>query len=68
MAQQVEDLALSLQWFGLVLWRALHLWPGNFHMLWVQPKTKNKQNNKKQYVAQCCGTAMAVVIECQALF
>ena len=37
-AQKVKDLALSLQWLGLLLWSGLDPWPGNFHMLQVQPK------------------------------
>ena len=42
--QQVKDLALLLQQLGLLLRWALDPWPGNFHMLWVQPKNKTKQN------------------------
>ena len=38
MMQWVKDPALSLEWLGLLLWCWFHLWPGNFHMLWVQPK------------------------------
>ena len=34
MAQQFKDLVLSLPWLGF------DPWPGNFHMLWVQPKNK----------------------------
>ena len=37
-AQQVKDLVLSLQQLGLLLWHESDPWPGNFHMLWVQPK------------------------------
>ena len=33
---QVKDPALSLQWYGF------DPWPRNFHMPWVQPKTKKK--------------------------
>ena len=36
--QQVKDLALSLQWLGLLLWHRLNPHPKNFHMLWGQPK------------------------------
>ena len=36
-AQQVKDLALSL------LWHQFDPWPGNFCMLWVWPKQKQKQ-------------------------
>ena len=35
---QVKNLALSLQWLGLLLWCRFYPWPGNFHVLWVQPK------------------------------
>ena len=34
-AQWVKDLALLLQWLGLLLWQGFSLWPRNFHMLWV---------------------------------
>ena len=35
-AQQVEDLALSL------LWQGFNPWPGNFYVLWVQPKREKR--------------------------
>ena len=38
MAQQVKDLVLSLQWLRSLLWHGFSPWPGNFHMLRVQPK------------------------------
>ena len=38
MAQWVKDLALTLLWLGLLLWRRFNTWPGNFCMFWVQPK------------------------------
>ena len=37
MAHLVKDLALSL------LWCRLNPWPGNFHVLWVQPRKKNEK-------------------------
>ena len=37
-AQGVKDLALSLQWLGLLLWHRFNPWPQNFHMQWVWPK------------------------------
>ena len=40
--QQVKDLALSLQWLGLLLWRGFDPWPGNFHLLWAWPESQNK--------------------------
>ena len=45
-AQQVKDLALSLPWFRLLLWHRFDPWPGNFHMLWLQPKKKKKKKKK----------------------
>ena len=48
-AQWVKDLALSLQWFGLLLWPGFDPWPGKFHMLLVQPQT-SKQTEKNQKV------------------
>ena len=41
-AQQVKDLALSLPWFGSLLWRGFSPWCGNFHMPQVWPKKKIK--------------------------
>ena len=29
----VKDLALSLQWLGLLFWLGFDPWPGHFHML-----------------------------------
>ena len=40
MAEWVKDLALSLQWLGLLLWCMFEPWLGNFHMPWTQPKKK----------------------------
>ena len=45
MAQWVKDPALSVQWLGSLLWQGFHPWPQNFCMLWVQPKTKQKNLN-----------------------
>ena len=42
MVQQGKDLALSLQWFGSVLWYRFDPWLENFHVPWVQPKKKKK--------------------------
>jgi len=41
-AQWVKDPALSLQWFGLLLWYGFNPWPGKFHMPWVPPDEKEK--------------------------
>ena len=38
-AQQVKDLALSLQQLALLLWCGFNPWPVNFHMPWAQWKT-----------------------------
>ena len=35
----VQDLMLSLQRLGLLLWRGFHPRPRNFHMWQVRPKT-----------------------------
>ena len=39
-AQQFEDLALSLWWLGFMMWCKFDPWPGNFHMLWGWLKEK----------------------------
>ena len=36
--QWVKGPALSLQWFGSLLWRGLDPWPGNFDVPWAWPK------------------------------
>lgn len=35
-AQWVKDLALSLQWFGPLLWHGFNSWPGNSYVPQVQ--------------------------------
>ena len=40
MAQLVKDLALSLLWVWLMLWRGFDHWPRNFGMLKVWSKKK----------------------------
>lgn len=50
MAQQVKNTALSMKWFWLLLWLGFDPWPGNFHMLWVRPKSHTHMptnNNNK---------------------
>ena len=42
MAHWVKDLVLSLLQPGLLLLPRFDPWPGNFHMLWAQPKKKKK--------------------------
>ena len=39
-AQQVKDLALSLQRLGSLPWHGFSPWPRNFHMAQEQPKQK----------------------------
>ena len=43
-AQQIEDLVLSL------LWRKFDPWPGNFCMPWAQPEKKERKKYKKKYI------------------
>ena len=39
-AQWVKDLSFSLLWFQLLMWPRFDHWPGNVHVLQVQPKKK----------------------------
>ena len=48
-AQWVKDLVLSLQRLGLLVWHRFDPWPGNFHMLIAQPKTKQNKTNKQKH-------------------
>ena len=48
MAQRVKDLALSLLWLRLMLWRRFSPWPGSFHMAQVQPKMKKGVKKLKE--------------------
>ena len=43
MAQHIKDLVLSLLCLGSWLWCGFDSWPGNFRMLWVQPKKKENK-------------------------
>lgn len=50
--QWVKDLALSLEWLGLLLWHRFDPWPGNFHVPWGWPKKfcfKSKIKNSLEY-------------------
>ena len=38
----IEDLVLSLQWLGLLLWHEFIPWPENSHMLQAWFKKKKK--------------------------
>ena len=54
-AQQVKALALSLQWFGSLLWHEFDPWPGNFHMpqSWpVERKKRRKERRKKEVISE----------------
>ena len=58
-AQKVKDLALSLQWLGLLLWRRSDPWPGNYHVPWVWPKKRGGgilKSSKKQNLASVPAT------------
>ena len=41
MVQRVNDLVLSPQWLGSLLWYGFDPWLGNFHTLWAQSDKKN---------------------------
>ena len=53
MAQQINNLVLSLQWLRLEPWHGFNLWPRNFNMLWVWPKNFLKIDAQSSH----CGTA-----------
>ena len=42
--QQVKDLVLPLPW------HRFNPWPGNFRVLWVQPKKKKVGSNSAEYI------------------
>ena len=50
--QWVKDLALSLQWLGLLLWLRFDPGPGNSYAMGVakkpKPKPKNPQKNRER--------------------
>ena len=49
--QRVKELALSLQWFGLLLWRRFSPWHRTLHMPWawsILPPSKTEQTNKQK--------------------
>ena len=42
---EAKDLVVTaVAWVATVVW--FNPWPGNFHMLWVQPKRKKKKEKK----------------------
>ena len=44
--QLVKDPVLSLLQLGSLLWHMFNPWPGNFHILQVQPKKERKEGRK----------------------
>ena len=48
MAHRVKDSALSLMQLRLLWWCEFDPQPGNFHILWVQPKLKKKKKKKEK--------------------
>ena len=71
-AQLVKDLALSLQWLRSLLWCVFDSCPGNFHMLWAQPKKKKKtkpqdphpkheRSSLYEVVSLCCGCSGIII-------
>ena len=46
LAQWVKDLGLPQLWHCPQLWLGFDSWLGNFHMLWVWLKKKNKESEK----------------------
>ena len=42
-----EGFGLVILWLESLLWYGLDSWPGNFHMLQVQPKKENYFSNKE---------------------
>ena len=46
--QQVKDPALSLQWFGLLLWHRFDPWLENFHMPRAWPKKKKREGGRPE--------------------
>ena len=48
MAQQVKDLALSLQWLESLVWHGFDPWPRNFHMPRAQTKKKKERKAERK--------------------
>ena len=49
MAQEIKDLALSLEWLGLLLWYGF-TWPRHFSRTWVWPRKKKKKKEREREV------------------
>ena len=58
-AQWVMDLALLQLWHRSQTGRGFSPWPGNYHVLWVQPKKEKKGSWKKPGVLAFRGAATA---------
>ena len=50
MLQRVKDLALLLQWLGLLLCHGFDPWPRNFHVSQAQPKKGEKRKVLKSKI------------------
>ena len=53
LVQWVKDPVLLRLWCRSQLWLGSKTWPGNFHVLWVQPEKKKKAtilNNLKENI------------------
>ena len=49
-AQRVKDPEFLCQWLRSLLWCRFSSWPGKFHVLQEQPKSKNKHKKPPKYV------------------
>ena len=56
-AQCVKDLALSLQWPGLLLYSRFSPWPGNFCVPQAQPK---RNENSRQSCSSGLGAELSL--------
>ena len=43
-----KALVLSLQWPRWLRWCGFDSWPGNFHMLWVQPEEEGREGEEER--------------------
>ena len=57
--QWVKDAVLSLRQLRSLLWLVgFDHWPGNFHVLWVQPKKKKKKKKGFLLLGSCAGKCL----------
>ena len=54
-AQEVKDLALSLQWLGSALWLGFNPWPQNFHMQKKKKKVVRMTSKSASSAYMCYG-------------